>query len=48
MAALIMAQAEWGLYWLSLAARNPDLAPACHHNSAMNALHLMALEAAYG
>jgi len=43
---IALAQAEWGLYWLRSALTHPEYAPACHHNSAMNAMHIMALEAA--
>ena len=44
--ALALAQADWGMYWLRAAVLHPEQAGACHHNSRMNALHIMALEAA--
>jgi len=43
---IALAQAEWGMYWLRAAVLHPDQAGACHHNSRLNAMHIMALEAA--
>ena len=39
-------QVAWGLHWLRTAHDLPDHAGACHWNAFMNAMHIMALEAA--
>ena len=36
---------EWGQHWLRAATDFPDFAAACHWYAAMNAMHIMALEA---
>lgn len=42
----LAADVEWGLYWHKTANEYEGAyAPACAHNEAMTALHIMALEA---
>lgn len=43
--ARIPAAYQWGLYWLRCAADYPEHADACHWNSFMEAMNIMALEA---
>ena len=41
-----LAQAEWGMFWHKLALGNPEAGAVCAHNQRMNAMQIMALEAA--